>query len=63
MHGFESNEDDEGWTLAACVCGWTGGPFPGIEDAADWYGDHCYAAGAKDTLDELSRVAEAVRGS
>lgn len=33
-------KDDEGWWIWQCECGESGGPLPGVDDAADDYGYH-----------------------
>lgn len=33
-------EDEDGWWVAECACGWITPPVPGADDAADMYGDH-----------------------
>lgn len=39
-HGLELDQDDEGWDVAFCMCGWTSPPVPGKEIAAECWADH-----------------------
>ncbi len=39
-HGVSIEEDDLGFYLPSCDCGWVGFPCPDRETAADVYGDH-----------------------
>jgi len=39
-HGCYFDEDDMGFYMARCACGWLSPPVPDKEDAADAYGDH-----------------------
>lgn len=43
------HEDDDGWFVVACACGWDTDPMPNAETAADVFGDHCYSAGVRET--------------
>lgn len=45
-HGYEPDEDADGWIIPACACGWRWGPCPDSETAADVYGDHRARAAA-----------------
>jgi len=58
IHGCCFAEDDEDWTHVQCTCGWSAGPFPGQEDAADAFGDHMYNAGFKAAADRAREALE-----
>jgi len=40
FHGCEFDQDAEGFDFAVCSCGWQSPPTPGVDLAADLYGDH-----------------------
>jgi hypothetical protein len=39
-HVSTFTEDDAGWPTVSCSCGFTFGPVPDMETAADVWGDH-----------------------
>lgn len=39
-HGLTLTEDDDGWAVAECGCGWISPPCPDDETAAGFWGDH-----------------------
>ena len=39
-HESEIEKDELGWIEVSCSCGWFEGPFLGVEDAMDSFGDH-----------------------
>lgn len=41
-------EDEDGWPVIVCSCGWTAQSMPDAETAADAWGDHMYVVGFKD---------------
>ena len=45
-HGFYYDNDGDGFVIGSCQCGWMSPPVPGVEDAADAYGDHRAVEGA-----------------
>lgn len=40
VHGYRQMEDDMGFFIPSCGCGWVGPPCPDEETATDFYGDH-----------------------
>lgn len=43
-HGITFEQDEGGWDIATCVCGWSGPPCPDKEIAADFWGAHLLEA-------------------
>lgn len=41
-------EDDDGWHVITCRCGWSVEGLPDSETAMDVYGEHCYHEGFGD---------------
>lgn len=40
IHSSDSYEDDDGWIIARCSCGWVFGPVPDHETETDVMMDH-----------------------
>lgn len=40
MHTMEFDQDEDGWDIVRCDCGWVSPPCPGKEEAAGFWGDH-----------------------
>lgn len=57
-HVSTIEEDDDGWYIIRCSCGFGFGPVPGAETAADVWGDHKVEAYTADLSARLA-VAEA----
>lgn len=51
-YSVDLNENDEGWFIGVCNCGWGGAPYPSAEDACDALMDHAYEAGVADAKRE-----------
>lgn len=43
-HAIELTQDDDGWDIAQCGCGWVSPPCPDPDIAAGFWGDHLTAA-------------------
>jgi hypothetical protein len=43
-HFISLTEDDDGWRLAECSCGWVTPPMPDHDEAAQMWGEHLHAA-------------------
>ena len=39
-HSLTLQQDDDGWDIAECSCGWVGPPCPDKEIAAEFWGQH-----------------------
>jgi len=46
VHISSFDEDDDGWPIVRCSCGFQFGPVPDMETAADVWGDHQYEVAA-----------------
>lgn len=40
MHGLTLDEDEDGWNISTCECGWESPPCPDAEIAAEFFADH-----------------------
>lgn len=49
-------ENDEGWYVPECQCGWTWAPVPDAETAADALMEHAYVQGVRDHKKGRARV-------
>ena len=49
--------DEDGWTIPTCTCGWTFGPCPDDETAADALMDHAYETGFFDGFQHAAETA------
>lgn len=47
-YSVDLTENDEGWYIGVCNCGWGGALYPSAEDACDALMDHAYEAGVLD---------------
>lgn len=57
-HAIELTQDDDGWDIAQCGCGWVSPPCPDPDIAAGFWGDHLTAAWVL----TFTKVQEADRG-
>lgn len=39
-HMLELTQDDDGWDIAKCDCGWVSPPCPDSATAAEFWADH-----------------------
>lgn len=61
-YSVEFRQDEAGWWRGKCVCGWGGGAYPDVEDAADALMDHAYEQGYSGALrDAVAMTLEARR--
>jgi hypothetical protein len=63
-HVSSFDEDEDGWPIVTCSCGFTFGPVPDAETAADVWGDHCsdvYRARAERAETQLAAARNVIR--